>query len=106
MKCQVPYLLVLNKSEGIVDRTIFPADGIFISAKTGAGIDKLKAEILRHFSKDYAEYVLRVPYTQLAEYAKLKNLIEELSFCYKESYLEIKASIPKIYIRKFLAYCR
>ena len=101
MDCKVPYLLVMNKSEDIADRTAFPPDCIFVSAKTGAGIDKLKAEILHFFNKDYSECTLRIPYAKIGEYSKLKELIEEKSFRYENSYLEVLASIPNIYLGRF-----
>lgn len=104
LDCRVPYLLVMNKSENMADHAAFPSNSIFVSAKTGAGTEKLKAEILRFFNKENVDCTLQVPYTSFSDYVKLKKMINELSVQFKDEYIEIRASIPNIYINKFSRY--
>ena len=102
---KVPYLLVANKSETVSERTAFPSGSIFISARTGAGIDKLKSEIRRFFDSKYTRCILRIPYERMREYGRIKDLVEELSFRYDDTFLEVKANVPNIYLDRFAQFC-
>ena len=98
-----PYLLAINKSETIDEnaRAFYPADCIFISAKTGAGTDELKRRISEVFKEKYIECTLLVPYTQLKKYSKSKNYAAERKSEYTETGVRIDCSIEKSHIGAF-----
>lgn len=48
-----PYLLVVNKTENIVDKSVFPFDSIAVSAKENLGIDELKRKIFDQMKRDF-----------------------------------------------------
>ncbi len=104
MHFQLPYLLIMNKCDLLEKRDGFPQNSIFVSTKNGIGIEKLKNEILLFFNKSYKNYSLRIPYSKIEEYFKLKRFLTEISCIYQEEFLEIKASISEIYIHKFVSF--
>ena len=53
MNFSSPYLLVMNKSEGIDDHSVLPYGSIAISAKEQVGISALKQAILHEFRNEY-----------------------------------------------------
>lgn len=97
----VPYLIVINKSENLKSYEGFPAGSIFISAKENIGIDGLKNEIMRHFQSMYTDVCLCIPYARISAYNQLKRYAVEKEFAYKETHLQLKARIPNIYLKKF-----
>ena len=98
-----PYLLAINKSETLDEnaRALYPADCVFISAKTGAGTDELKRRISEAFKEKYIECTLLVPYAQLKDYSKLKNYAAECKSEYAENGVHIACSIEKSHIGAF-----
>lgn len=96
-----PYLLVMNKSENVADTSAFPYGSIAISAKENLGIDRLKREILRKFREELLFCRLFVPYAQMNEYTRVKNLLTERNANFTEDGAEISAVIPSRYIEKF-----
>ena len=103
---EVPYLIVMNKSEDLTDFDGYPQGSIFISAKYGIGIGTLKNEILRFFSNEWADVVLQIPYTRMADYTPLKKYADELHFAYEDDGVQIKARIPRIHLQRFSAFLR
>lgn len=104
LECNVPCLVVINKSERLLSYDNFPPQSIFISAKEKIGIEHLKNEILRHFDNAYGEVKLHVPYQRLQDYNQIKSLLSELSFTYLDDHIEITARIPHIYLSKFESF--
>ena len=104
LKFNLPHLIVINKTENISDTTLFPFDSIPISAKTGKGIQTLKAEILKSFASSLCFCELFVPYNQLTEYSKQKNLLTERSTEFTNDGLIVNAVIADIYAEKFTQY--
>lgn len=98
---EVPYLIVMNKSEELTSFDGYPKESIFISAKYGIGIEALKNAILRFFGSGWAEVLLRVPYARMAAYSPLKKYAEELQFNYLEDAVLIKARIRKTQLHRF-----
>ena len=101
MQFSAPYLIVMNKSEGIADTSIFPYGSIAISAKENLGIDSLKRAILNKFREEYLFCKLFIPYTKTNEYATIRRLITERRIIYHEDGQEIDAIIPAKYTEKF-----
>ena len=101
LHCAVPYLLVMNKSEQITEYEQYPSGSIFISAKENKGIDGLKNEIGKFFSKEFTETVLRIPYSRLSEYSRLKKYIIERNISYSDESVLIAGKIDNKYIEKF-----
>lgn len=81
-----PYIVAVNKSDMLDEdaRALYPAECVFISAKTGAGTDDLKRRISEMFRANKTECSLLVPYSRLKEYSKLKNYVTERSVDYTD----------------------
>lgn len=104
LECNVPYLIVMNKSELLTSFEGYPADCIFVSAKENIGIEQLRTRIFNFFKDTFSEVVLRVPYAQLSAYNKLKKYVTEKEFDYQDEFVEIKARVPKKHMDKFAPY--
>lgn len=81
-----PYIVAVNKSDMLDEdaRALYPAECVFISAKSGAGTDDLKRRISEMFRANRTECSLLVPYSRLKEYSKLKNYVTERSVDYTD----------------------
>ena len=81
-----PYIVAVNKSDMLDEdaRALYPAECVFISAKTGAGTDDLKRRISEMSRANRTECSLLVPYSRLKEYSKLKNYVTERSVDYTD----------------------
>ena len=81
-----PYIVAVYKSDMLDEdaRALYPAECVFISAKTGAGTDDLKRRISEMFRANRTECSLLVPYSRLKEYSKLKNYVTERSVDYTD----------------------
>ncbi len=99
-----PYLLVMNKSENIPDKSILPYGSIPISAKGNLGIDLLKRKILGEFREEFLFCRLFVPYAQLSDYASVKSLLVERETSFTDDGQEIIAVIPARYAEKFTPF--
>lgn len=101
MKFSSPYLLVMNKSENITDKSVLPYGSVAISAKENMGIDELKREILRAFKDELLFCTLFVPYEKMSVYASIKNLITERNIEFSDLGQTVEAVIPTKYSEKF-----
>ncbi|MBQ7770887.1 MAG: GTPase HflX [Clostridia bacterium] len=99
-----PYLIVMNKSEMVADKTALPYGSVAISAKENLGIDTLKREILRKFREELLFCTLFVPYAKIGEYAPLKPLITERNTAFTDDGQTIDAVIPARYADKFTEF--
>lgn len=104
MQFSSPYLIVMNKSETVADKTALPFGSVAISAKENLGIDRLKREILRKFREELLFCTLFVPYAKLSEYAALKPLLTERNTSFSDDGQTIDAVIPARYADKFTEY--
>ena len=101
MQFSSPYLIVMNKSETVIDKTAFPYDSVAISAKEQLGIDALKREILRKFRDELLFCTLFVPYVNIGEYAVLKPYLTERASSFTDDGQTIDCVIPTRYADKF-----
>ena len=99
-----PTLLVMNKTEDLVDETVLPRDSIAISAKTGKGIEDLKKAILHCFKDDFYFCKLFVPYAQMNDYAKIKPFLTERSAIFTDDGEEVSVVIPSRYADKLTPF--
>ena len=99
-----PTLLVMNKTEDLVDETVLPRDSIAISAKTGKGIEELKKAILHCFKDDFYFCKLFIPYAQMNEYAKIKPFLTERSAIFTDDGEEVSVVIPSRYADKLTPF--
>ncbi len=106
LKCNVPHLIIVNKTESIEDFSLLPYGSIPISAKTGKGIPKLKSEILKSFSSEVFYCELFVPYEQMNAYAKEKPYLTERSSNFSDEGQTVEAVIPSIYAEKFTPFLK
>lgn len=90
-----PYIVAVNKSDMLDEdaRALYPAECVFISAKTGAGTDDLKRRISEMFRANRTECSLLVPYSRLKEYSKLKNYVTERSVDYTDDGVSAVCSV-------------
>lgn len=99
-----PYLLVMNKSEGISDFSVFPYGSIPISAKENVGIPALQQAILREFRDEFRFCKLFVPYAQMHVYNANKQLLIERHSDFIDNGQTIDAVIPSRYADRFSAF--
>ncbi len=101
-----PYLMVMNKSEEILDTQLFPTDSIMISAKTGKGINDLQKAILSHFQKEFLFCELFVPYTEIDRLHALRAYFTQTSVEYTDDGQLIQATIPIQYAQFFADFIK
>lgn len=104
MNFSAPYLLVMNKSETLVDKSVLPYESIAISAKENLGIENLKRQILHCFKNEFLFCSLLVPYAQMNEYQSLKEYVTERKIEFSDDGQRIDAVISSKYYDKFSAY--
>lgn len=104
MNFNSPYLVVMNKSEGVADLSILPYGSVPISAKENLGIDSLKRAILDEFRKEYLFCTLLIPYARMGEYAQIKSYLTERHSTFEDDGQVIDAVIPMRYVAKFEAF--
>lgn len=104
MDFNAPYLLVMNKSEKVQDKSLLPYGSIAISAKENIGIESLKKKILRAFKNEYLFCKLFVSYAQMREYSAQKEFLTERTLSYTDDGANIQAIIPTKYADKFTPY--
>ena len=101
-----PYLVVMNKSEGIRDNSAFPYGSICISAKEKLGLDGLRREILRRFKEEYLFCELFVPYAKVEDYTQKKRFLTEKKVEYAYEGQTVIATIPARYGNLFEGYIK
>ena len=101
-----PYLLVVNKTENIVDKSVFPFDSIAVSAKENLGIDELKRKIFDQMKRDFVFCKLFIPYEKSREFSKIHKYITERSSKYTDEGQYIEATIPLSYAKFFTEYIK
>ena len=104
LDCTAPCQVVMNKCEGIASFEEYPHDAVFISAKEGLGIDRLKQKILAHFAADFSDLYLFIPYARMDEYARIRDLASEKDLRYRDDGISLTARVPKKYAHKFASF--
>lgn len=105
MGFSAPYLIVMNKCDGIGSRMGYPKDCIFISAKDEIGIEELKSEILKKFQDSYLFREIFVSYEQMNEYQKVRERLKENNVAFTDEGMRVQAVISSDYyplFRKFI----
>ena len=97
-------LIVVNKTEEIVDKSLWPYNSVCISAKENIGIDELKKKIFEFFEKDFLFCEIFVPYPEMSNYSKYKECIVEQNSRFENDGLFVDAIIPMLYLGKFEKY--
>lgn len=100
----VPYRIVVNKCENLQSFDGFPAGSLFVSAKYGLGLDRLKAEIVQFFRSGYERILLHVPYGKMGEYERIRRFCSEWKREYGEDGVEIGAEVSAQNLPKFLPF--
>ena len=104
LDCTAPCQVVMNKCEGIASFEEYPHDAVFISAKEGLGIDRLKQKILAHFAADFSDLYLFIPYVRMDEYARVRDLASEKDLRYRDDGISLTARVPKKHVHKFASF--
>ncbi len=98
-KC--PRQIVFNKTEDINDFTGFPKDALFISAKSGKGLDELRDRISELLMVNFSYYDFKVPYEKMGELRKMLSIACNQTIEYFDDYVQVKVIIPKKYASMF-----
>ncbi len=101
MQFSSPYLVVMNKCDGVSSTAGFPADAIYISAKYGRGLDFLKQKIFDALKDRFVRARLFIPYAHADGYAALRSLVTETEVKYTDRGSLISAVIPVEHAAKF-----
>lgn len=101
MGFSAPYLVVMNKCDLVEDTLALPAGSVHISAKSGKGLDNLKARIMQALEEEFVRTELFIPYAALARYNAIRSLITESDVQYTDDGSRVKAIIPTIYVDRF-----
>ncbi len=99
-------LIVINKCDKVTNYSLFPTDSVFISAKTGFGIDNLKNAISKKLEELFIKTQLVLKYTELKEFNKLTSFLENFEFIYEDTQVLVNITVKKIYFDKFLKFKR
>ena len=95
-----PIIKVFNKCENITDFTNYPSDGVFISAKYSKGLDELKSKIAEEFSDYFLSCTLKLDFSEINEFYKIKDFLESYNINYKDDCIEIDICVKKIFFQK------
>ena len=98
-----PYLVVMNKCDKI-NEAIFPNEYVEISAKTGAGLDKLKARIFKALENDFYSVKLLFPYADMKEYGSLRSYLFGEKSDYTDDGINVSGKIDRKDLSKFSRY--
>ena len=93
-----PRLLVVNKIDGIADRTLlgrFGPDCVFVSATTGEGLGELARRVASAARAGHEEAWLRLPHSEGAWIARLQKEAEILDSRYEDSCCILHVRAPK-----------
>lgn len=101
MQFSSPYLLVMNKCDGLTDFSVLPKDCVCISAKENMGIDGLKRAILQKFQEEFYFCELYVPYTKMHEYSSIKHYAIERNVAFTDDGQTVSVVIPTRYTQLF-----
>lgn len=101
-----PYLLVMNKCDKIPSRAGLPQDAVYISAKTGAGLEELKNRIFEMLRERFVRTELFIPYAQSARYGALRALLSEREVEYADDGMRVQAVIPVEHAEKFRVFLK
>ncbi|MDE7295888.1 MAG: GTPase HflX [Clostridia bacterium] len=101
MGFSAPYLIVMNKCDLVEDTLALPVGSVHISAKSGKGLDNLKARIMQALEEEFVRAELFIPYAALARYNAIRSLITESDVQYTDDGSCVKAIIPTIYVDRF-----
>ncbi len=100
LNANAPIIKVFNKCENISDFTNFPKDALFISAKCKIGLDGLKDAIYNVFKDEFINCKLKLDFSEINDFYKVKDFIENYSVEYKDEYVEVDLCIKKIHLSK------
>lgn len=101
-----PIIKVFNKCENISDFTMFPNDGVYISAKYLRGLDDLKERISQIFEEQFICCRLNLDFDKLNDFYKIKEYLESYSMEYKDDCVEINIYLKKIHLSKISKFIK
>ena len=97
-------LTVINKCDKFTDRSGYPQDAVFISAKENIGLEKLKDAILKKLSCEFTILNLKIPYSSLSEFNKLIGFAESSRSEYTDDGANFRLSVRNKNMPKFKKY--
>lgn len=105
----IPVLYIFNKSDRVMDAALLPKiteNKIYISAKTGVGLDELTKEICRLLFSSYIDCTMCIPY----EAGNVSSYLLETAYVKKTDYrpegIFLELNLKEADYRKFIEYCR
>lgn len=97
---------VFNKCENITDFSLFPKDGVFVSALYKKGLDILKEKISEVFDDRFLNCELTFEFDKLNKFFKIKDLLESYEMEYLDDGVKVSLRIKKIYFSKLSEFIK
>ncbi|MDE6607287.1 MAG: GTPase HflX [Lachnospiraceae bacterium] len=104
----IPVLYIFNKSDRVMDTALLPKiteNKIYISAKTGTGLDELTKEICRLLFSSYIDCTMCIPY----EAGSISSYLLETAYVKKTDYrpegIFLELNLKESDYKKFIEYC-
>ena len=95
LKCEAPVITVYNKCDRIENLEETDREAVYVSARTGDGLEKLKRRINGFFSNNYYTIKLSVPFEKIGEYKKMLPDVTVNYEKYTDNGLEAEIVISK-----------
>ena len=96
----------MNKCDKIPSRAGLPQGAVYISARTGAGLEALKNRIFEMLRERFVRTELFIPYAQSARYGALRALLSEREVEYADDGMRVQAVIPVEHAEKFRVFLK
>lgn len=94
-------IVVFNKCDAVSETIDFPKNSVFISAKTGFGIDSLLKKINDFFNSRYVKKKGVIAYEDFSSFTKIMQLAIVKSIEYFDNGVEVDVTIPIEHYYKF-----
>lgn len=99
-----PRVLVVTKRDLRLYPPILKDDYLYVSSKTGEGMEELIQSIFSNIYKDSRIYKFIIPFQDMRIFDEIKNDITVLDMNYVENGLELRALIPQAIVRRIEKY--
>ena len=99
-----PEILVFNKCDLVSDFSFYPLNAVFISAKTGFGLENLYETICNFFKNDFVKMVLKVTYADYGKLTSILNLATKYEVSYLDTEVLVDLTVRKMHADKFYKY--
>lgn len=99
-----PEIIVFNKCDLVKDFTAYPKNAVFISAKTGFGLNELYTKVCEFFDNEFVKIELNVNYKDISKFNNLLQFATNSLLEYKDDCVFVKVTVRKMFADKFYAF--